>query len=176
MGEGTVSGSKSEFDGRAVLRSLWEHHWWSLNRIIAEARTLSEEEFKRPLGISYGSFHGALAHLIGSEQVWLERILRGASMSRVPGAEELPDLAAMEEAWRSCQSDWKKIFDGADLARVIHYANTKGAQFTDEVWQIMTHIVDHGTAYRGTLITALRLLGRTPPATGLVMYTRQKGE
>jgi uncharacterized damage-inducible protein DinB len=161
-------------EGRTVLRNLWEHHWWSLDQLIGVARELSEEEFTRSLALSYGSFHGALAHLVGSEQVWLARVKDGESLAAVPGGSELPNLAAIERAWEHLKQNWRAIFDADDLGRIIRYRNTKGTEFDDPLWLVLAHLVDHGAAYRGMLIAALRLLGRTPPTTGLITYTRQK--
>jgi uncharacterized damage-inducible protein DinB len=160
---------------RDALRSLWEHHWWSVDLIFQEARGLSAEEFGRDLQISYGSFHGALAHLVGSEQVWVERVRRGRSLPKVPGALEMPILDAVYAVWGSCKQEWRAVFARDDFERVVGYRNTKGEEFEDPLWLILAHLVDHGAAYRGTLVAALRLLGRTPPATGLIFYTRQKG-
>jgi uncharacterized damage-inducible protein DinB len=159
---------------RAALRLLWEHHWWSFDQFLTEAGALIDEEFTRDLGISYASVHGALAHLIGAEMVWLKRVMRGESVTRVPGIEELPDLRALRDAWNECQSGWRQVFERDDLQRTIQYSNTKGQQFSDTVWRVMTHLVDHGATYRGILIAGLRLLGRTPPATGVIFYLRQR--
>ena len=168
-------GNEVRDDRRAAIRLLWEHHWWSVDQFLLKARELSEEEFKRDLRISYGSFHGALAHLVGSEQVWAARVRRGESLAKIPGAAELPDLGAVEAAWRDCKDDFRASFDADDLARTVEYRNTKGEPFSDPLWLILAHLVDHGAAYRGVLISALRLLGHTPPVTGLIFYARQKG-
>ncbi len=164
------------FDGEQAqprsLHELWEHHWWSFDQFLDEASRLSEEEFRRDLGMSYGSVHGALAHLVGAEMVWLKRVREGESVARIPGTEELPDLAAIETAWEETRAGWQEVFEMEDLGRVVHYRNTKGQEFNDPLWRVLAHLVDHGATYRGVLIAALRLLGRTPPQTGLVVYTR----
>jgi uncharacterized damage-inducible protein DinB len=157
---------------RSVLSLLWEHHWWTLEQFLSIARSLEDEEFRRDLNLSYGSVHGILAHLVGAEMVWLKRVLHNESVARVPGAEELPDLAAIEDAFRETREGWKGVLQTADLYGAIHYRNTGGREFSDPIWRIMTHLVDHGAAYRGILISALRRLGRTPPASGVIMYTR----
>ncbi|MGB7924796.1 MAG: DinB family protein [Pyrinomonadaceae bacterium] len=159
---------------RSVLRALWEHHWWSFDQFLEAASALSDEEFKRDLGISYASLHGALAHLIGAELVWLKRVAQGESMTHVPGVDELPDLEAVKEAWQRSKSGWRQALEQDDLRREIHYSNTKGQTFSDPVWRVMTHLVDHSATYRGILIAGLRLLGHAPPATGVIFYTRQQ--
>ena len=157
---------------RSVLHASWGHHWWSFEQFLDAASAFNSEEFRRDLGISYGSVHGILAHTIGAEQVWLKRVQLGESVARVPGVEELPDMAAIEAAWEETKRGWQGVLEDDDLDRAIHYRNTKGQEFSDPVWRVMAHLVDHGATYRGVLISALRILGRTPPATGVITYTR----
>jgi uncharacterized damage-inducible protein DinB len=126
--------------------------------------------------LSYDSLHGALAHLVGSEMVWLMRVERDESPKTLPGIKELPSLEAIEREWRRCREGWRGVLSSQDLRRTLSYRNTKGTEFQDPLWRVLTHLVDHGAAYRGTLIAALRILGRTPPVTGLVFYSRQKGK
>ncbi|HEX8890226.1 MAG TPA: DinB family protein [Pyrinomonadaceae bacterium] len=156
-----------------VLRDLWEHHWWSFEKFLETVRSLSDEEFRRDLSLSFNSVHGILAHLIGAEQVWLKRVAEGESMSLVPGVNELPDLASIEQAWAEARVSWRQILDADDLERELIYSNTKGQEFRDPVWRVMTHLVDHSAAYRGILIAALRLLGHPPPTSGVIFYVRQ---
>ena len=150
-----------------VLRDLWEHHWWSFEKFLDEVRSLSDEEFRRELGISFSSVHGIVAHLLGAELVWLKRVQEGESLTAVPGAGELPDLAAIEKAWAQTSGGWQQVLDSDDLTREIVYTDTKGQEFRDPIWRVMTHLVDHSAAYRGLLIAALRLLGHTPPTSGV---------
>jgi len=163
-----------ESSERRVLRDLWEHHWWSFEQFLTVVRSLDDEEFRRDLGVSFKSVHGIVAHLLGAELVWLKRVREGESVAVVPGTDELPDLAAVERAWAETRAGWRQVLDTDELSRELHYANTKGQTFTDPVWRVMTHLVDHSAAYRGVLIAALRLLGRTPPVSGVIFYTRQK--
>ena len=158
----------------AALRLLWDHHWWSFDQFLDAAGALSDDEFKRDLGISYASVHGALAHLIGAELVWLKRVVDGESMTLVPGVEELPDLKALRDAWQRSKNGWRRVLERDDLGRTISYSNTRGQQFNDPLWRVVTHLVDHSATYLGVLIAGLRLLGRTPPATGVIFYIRQE--
>ena len=157
-----------------ALRLLWEHHWWSFDKFLDEAAGLSREELTRDLGLSYASVHGALAHALGAELVWLKRVVEGESMTLVPGVAELPDLEALRDVWQRSKSGWRQVLEDDDLERRISYSNTRGQQFNDPLWLVLTHLVDHSATYLGVLIAGLRLLGRTPPATGVIFYVRQK--
>ena len=97
----------------------------------------------------------------------------GESLALVPGVNELPDLASIEKAWERTRDGWQQVLAADDFEREIIYSNTKGQKFRDPVWRVMTHLVDHSAAYRGILIAALRLLGHTPPTSGVIFYVRQ---
>ena len=159
---------------KAALRLLWEHHWWSFEQFLDAAAVLSQEELTRDLGTSYRSIHGALAHVVGAELVWLKRVVEGESMTLVPGVEELPDLEALRDGWERSKSGWQRVLELDDPGRMISYSNTRGQRFNDPLWLIMTHLVDHSATYLGVLIAGLRILGRTPPATGVIFYIRQR--
>ena len=163
---------KGNIDSLA-LRDLWEHHFWSFEKFLDAVRSLSDEEFGRDLGLSFNSVHGIVAHLIGAELVWLKRVQDGESLALVPGVNELPDLASIEKAWERTRDGWQQVLAAGDFEREIIYSNTKGQTFRDPVWRVMTHLVDHSAAYRGILIAALRLLGHTPPTSGVIFYVRQ---
>ena len=166
--------NRDDDTARSILRTLWEHHWWSLDQFLEEASGLSNEELTRDLRINYRSVHGALAHVVGAEQVWLKRVVEGESMTLIPGVAEFPELEALKEAWARSKSDWQRVLEQDDLGRTISYSNTRGQQFNDPLWRVMTHLVDHSATYLGVLMAGFRLLGRTPPTTGAIFYVRQK--
>jgi hypothetical protein len=82
-------------------------------------------------GPSYGSIHGILAHAVGAEMVWLRRVLHGESVTRVPGTEELLDLAAVKKAFEETCDGWRRVLEAEDPEPVIHYRNTKGQEFSE---------------------------------------------
>ncbi|HKS28546.1 MAG TPA: hypothetical protein VJS44_12030 [Pyrinomonadaceae bacterium] len=84
----------------------------------------------------------------------------------------MPDFASVRKAWEETRDGWQRVLETDDVARVIHYRNISGQEFSDPVWRVMAHLVDHSAQYRGILISAFRLLGRKPPSSGVVLYTR----
>ena len=56
----------------ATFRELFDFNYWARDRQLAVCRTLTQEQFLRPLGSSYSSLRDTLVHLAGGEWVWLE--------------------------------------------------------------------------------------------------------
>jgi uncharacterized damage-inducible protein DinB len=64
------------------------------------------------------------------------------------------------EAWAGAQ----------DPNRVIEYKNLKGDAFAKPVWEILLHVVNHGTYHRGQIAAMLRQLGHVPPSTDFIYF------
>ena len=77
-----------------LLRFLFQYNLWADRRTLDACAPLTNEQFTRDLGSSFGSVRDTLAHLYGAEWVWNERFL-GRSPSGLPSASAYPDLAAV---------------------------------------------------------------------------------
>ena len=60
-----------------------------------------------------------------------------------------------------------------DLDRVIAYQSMAGDPFSDPVWKIVMHVVNHATLHRGQVMAMLRQMGVAPPGTDLIYYYRE---
>ena len=56
------------------------------------------------------------------------------------------------------------------LAKPISYTNTQGQEFAYPLWQMMVHVVNHGTHHRSELAEMLTRVGHAPPAMDLLVY------
>lgn len=109
-----------------------------------------------------------------AEWLWLERWL-----GRSPGfpTENFPDLASLRSRWQKIDSDLSAFVQrltSSDLDRVVEYKNTKGRAFSNPMWQMLQHLVNHGTYHRGQITTLLRQLSATPVATDMIAFYREQ--
>jgi len=51
----------------------------------------------------------------------------------------------------------------------------KGRVWRQPLWQLVFHVVNHGTHHRGQTAGFLRALGRIPPALDMTVYYRESG-
>jgi uncharacterized damage-inducible protein DinB len=112
---------------------------------------------------------------MASEWVWLTR-WQGTSPTAQPAAWQDYGHAQIESEWRSLQSAQLSFIDrlaDTDIDRAIQYTNFRGETFTQPLWQLMRHVVNHSSYHRGQITTMLRQLGHPAVATDLVLYYRQ---
>ena len=114
-----------------------------------------------------------LAHILSAEKLWLERITSAAQSLPVwpritveRCAQQAEEMAAM----------WKEFLSGkteSDLARLVHYKNSKGEPFDSRVDDILTHVIMHAAYHRGQIAADMRASGLTPAYTDFIHGVRQ---
>lgn len=159
------------------LRRLLRYHRWATSRVLDAAAALTPEELTRDLGSSFPSVLGTLGHALGAEWVWLER-WKGVSPPALPGLDALDSVAAVRGRWNEIWREQDAFFAGLaerDGSRPVFYRTFKGDPDTRPLGELVRHVVNHATYHRGQVVTLLRQLGKTPPATDYVRWLREDG-
>jgi uncharacterized damage-inducible protein DinB len=158
------------------MRTLYEYDAWANARTLKACAALTQEQFLRNLGNSFGSVRDTLVHIIGAQMIWLDR-LHGASPAGLPKPDAYPDMAAVRAQWAETEPTLLAYVSGlsaADLDRVLEFRNAKGAVLRDPIGQILQHLANHGTYHRGQITTLLRQLGAAPVSTDMIGFYRER--
>jgi uncharacterized damage-inducible protein DinB len=160
----------------AEMRELFVFNTWANHRILGAAEALSVEQFTKPLGSSFSSARDTLVHIWTVEWLWLER-LQGRSPASFPDAKELTDLATLRTRWEELDKRWLEYvrrLDRTELEEEVDYKTLSFGPSRDPRWQIMQHVVNHGTYHRGQVTTLLRQLGAKGVSTDLISFYRER--
>ena len=66
-------------------------------------------------------------------------------------------------------------FGPTDVDHPIQYRAWDGRLYTQPFWQMLQHLVNHGSYHRGQVTTMLRQLGVVPPkAMDLIAFYRER--
>jgi len=161
------------------LQTLLEYHYWARDRLIEAVERLSPEQLTRDLGSSFKSVWETLVHLYAAEWAWYER-WHGRSPKALLPADQFPDLASLTTAWRAHETRiraYLAALDETGVSRVIDYTLLSGHTGSTPFWQMLQHVVNHGSYHRGQITTMLRQLGAEPPKSmDLIAYYRTQGK
>lgn len=163
---------KEVFVDITTIQALYGYNQWVNERLLAAAETLPTEQTRQRFGASYDSIHGTLAHILGAEIVWLSR-WQGTSPSKLPNAADFASIADIRVRWQEQQAAMTEFLAGLTperLAAPVHYVNTAGQAFALPLWQLMLHLVNHGTHHRSELADMLTRAGHPPAPTDLLVY------
>jgi len=158
------------------MRTLYDYNAWANHRQMDAAAKLTNEQFVKPLGSSFGSVRDTLAHIYGAEWIWLERF-QGRSPSSLPDTAEFKDHAGLQKSWNEHETrllSFVRRLTQPDLERVMEYKTLKFGVYKNPLWQSMQHVVNHGTYHRGQVTTLLRQLGAQPILTDLMHFYRER--
>jgi uncharacterized damage-inducible protein DinB len=164
---------------RADLRTLVDFNYWARDRMLAAVEPLTADQFLRDLGNSFRSVRDTVVHTYSAEWVWYTRWQGESPTAPIP-FDKFPDLGSLWTAWRELERSIRGFVDGLDdaaLARVLDYRLMNGQPGRSAYWQMIQHVVNHGSYHRGQVTTMLRQLGAPPPkSTDLIAYYREKAE
>jgi uncharacterized damage-inducible protein DinB len=158
------------------LRFLFEYNLWADRRTLDACAALTDEQFTRDLGSSFGSVRDTLAHLYGAEWLWNERF-HSRRPSGLPPASALGDLAAVRAKLEEIDRyyvDFVSCLGSPELDRIICYTNLAGEPCADPLWQALHQLSNHATYHRGQVVTLLRQLGVKGVSTDLIRFYHER--
>lgn len=136
---------------------------------------LSADEYTRPLGGSFKSIRDTAVHILAAELVWFAR-WQGESPTSLVSPEKYPDLSTLRREWAEHERQMRGFVEplGEEgIQRVFEYRLISGVAGSSPFWQMLQHLVNHGTYHRGQVTTLLRQIGAKPPqAMDLIAYYR----
>lgn len=128
--------------------TLYNYTIWANRRVMEGASRLDEDQLHAPLRPGFLSTLGLLVHIMAAEQAWFQRWL-GESPTRLLQVVDLPDLDALREAWEPLQQRISRyLSEIGDADHIVRYRNTAGVEFAQPLWQLVMHVVNHGTEHR----------------------------
>ena len=151
----------------SVVREMFAYHRWATATILDCVAPVTEEEFEREIGGSFGSLRGTLLHAYGADWVWLERF-HGRSPRALPEGENLSRIDAIRQRWSEVEAE-RDVFlaklTPARLNEEIQYVNFAGESCRYRLGEALFHVANHLTYHRGQIAMQLRQLGRKAVAT-----------
>ena len=160
------------------IRALYAYNSWVNNQLLDAAAALPTEVLRDRHGATFDSIHDNFAHILGAQILWLSR-WRGTSPAKLSAGVDFADLAAIRAGWVSHQTDLDRFLaqlTPQQLAGKIRYVNLAGQPFAYRLWQMLVHVVNHGTHHRGEIAELLTRAGHPPPPTDFLVYYDVIGE
>ena len=159
-----------------ALRTHLDYNAWASGRVLDAAARLSSEELSRDFKTADGTVLDTLVHTFAADRLWFSRV-EGKPRERFI-EERDRSLSVLQEEWPAVHERWRSwaasLSDEAAMAH-LSYVDLKGRQWQQALWQIVLHVVNHGTHHRGAVSGFIRSMGHTPPVLDLIAFYRSAG-
>jgi uncharacterized damage-inducible protein DinB len=161
----------------SIVTTHLRYHQWATNKVLEETVPLPAPQLVKTLGGSFPSIHETLTHLYQADCIWLDR-LNGVPTGTLADYEAPGCNYELQSAWAEIQA--KMIAFAGNLAendwqREMSYKTLAGVAFETPIWQMVLHIVNHGSYHRGQITNMLRHLGLKPVGLDLIAFYRTQG-
>ena len=156
-----------------ILRNHLQYSAWASGLLLEAAAELTEEELIRDFHTADHSVLGTLVHIFGADRIWLARIQH--SPNPVGLTDEDFSLTVLQKDWPIISDHWIEWADGIteeSAMATLTYKDLRGNEWTQPLWQIVLHVVNHATHHRGQVAGFLRTMGKTPPKLDLAHFDR----
>ena len=137
------------------IRDLFAFDRWATRRILAVLEGIDDATWTATQVVDERGLGGILVHHLGAIQRWRHGLLDDGIEAR-PEKEPLPSPAGVIAAWEAefpALEAWLAGLDDASLAR-----DDEGVTF----WQMLAHVVSHGTQHRSEAAAILTQAGHSP--------------
>ena len=159
-----------------ALRLHFDYTAWATGKLLHAAALLPSEHLIHDFGTADRNIVGTLAHTFAADRVWLARVSGAPIPTFLTEADR--SLPVLQREWPAVNDRWKQWMAAQTDESVraqITYRDLKGNEWTQTLWKLLLHVVNHGTHHRGQVSGFMRSLGHTPPPTDLLYFHREVG-
>jgi uncharacterized damage-inducible protein DinB len=145
------------------VRWLFAYDRWATTRVLGMLDGLDDASWTEPNLVGERGLGGILVHQLGAAQRW-RNAFQQTGEEPSPEREPLPSITELLQRW---EAEW---------AAVDAWLPTVTQGFIDHVvdgvpvWQMLIHLVTHGTQHRSEGAALLTAKGRSPGELDLINY------
>jgi uncharacterized damage-inducible protein DinB len=142
----------------AENRNLWDSY------IVP----LSHDQFTQDVGYSHGSVRNQIVHLVSVDDTWFSG-LRGVEIPEPLNPADFADRESLRAQWDNVEQTMRDYL----TALQDEMLSTKPLEGEDKdllVWQVLLHVVNHGTDHRAQILRLLNDLGVKTVSQDYIFY------
>lgn len=154
-----------------AFRHFYEYHFTE-NRKIWDSyiASLPYEQFIQDVGYSHGSVREQIIHLMSVDEVWFSE-LQGVEPSESLASTNFDDRENIRSTWDDIEKRMRNFL--AELRDISMFETPIKEPDEDKdliVWQVLLHVVNHGTDHRAQLLRLLNDLGVKTESQDYIFY------
>lgn len=149
-----------------AFRHIYDYHFSENRKLREAAEALTADQFTRRTGYSHGSLREQLVHLMSVDEAWFSD-LRGTAPPADSDPSELVSRAEISQYWERVEQEMRAYLAQLQDEMLLEKPFSEGEDKDLVLWQVLLHVVNHGTDHRAQ---ALRLLHDMGVKTGYQDY------
>lgn len=139
---------------------------------------LTDVQFRQEVDYSIGSVRNHMVHLVNTDARWLARLQNTSLPERLNQTDYLT-RESVRQKWNVVEAAvlaYGEQLRDDELEQIVHYDMPhRGGLKHDPRWQILVHMVNHGTDHRAQVLPILHRMGAPTFEQDLMIYSWNQG-
>ena len=153
-----------------AFRHFYGYHFTENRNLWDTCLTpLSHEQFTRNVGYSHGSVRDQIVHLISVDDTWFSG-LRGAEIPEPLDPLAFDDRNVIRTHWDNVEQNMRDYLANLRDSMLFEKPFANGEDQDLFLWQVLLHVVNHGTDHRAQLLRLLNDLGVKTTSQDYIFY------
>lgn len=155
------------------FRKFYDYNYTLHRRVWDCIDHITDEQFVEEVPYSIGSIRNHMVHLTGVDERWLAR-LRGLPAPDNLKYMDFPERSSTRARWEQAADDMLSYVDrlqNSQLEEIVKYdmPHRGGMKHTPR-WQLLLHVVNHGTDHRAQVLPILHRFGAPTLEQDLIIF------
>jgi uncharacterized damage-inducible protein DinB len=154
-----------------AFRHFYDYHF-AENRKIWDSYVapLSHEQFTQPVDYSHGSARDQIVHLMSVDDAWFSE-LRGVDPIDPLAPADIDDRKTIRAHWDKVEQNMRDYLAKLRDDMLFDKPIKEPEEDKDLIlWQVLLHVVNHGTDHRAQLLRLLNDLGVKTTSQDYIFY------
>ena len=160
--------------------TLARYNQWATQRLLGCVTVLSDDDYRKDVGLFFKSIHGTLNHLlVGEHLLWYPRFAQGVSPQLQLDMVAEPVRERLDQALNGGAGNWLPLIESWPVEKFdgkLSYTTTQGVALCIPFATTLAHVFNHGTHHRGQITAALTAMGHPCPVLDLVYMLQQESK
>jgi uncharacterized damage-inducible protein DinB len=151
-----------------AIRWLFTYDRWATRRVLDDLDDLDPATWTRESVVGDRGLGSVLVHHLGASQRWrIGLASQGSDEGPSPEREPVPSVEELRSRW---EAEWTEVD-----AWLPTLTDDFVAYVFDgvPVWQMLVHVVNHGTQHRAEAAALLTHMGRSPGELDMINYSEE---
>ncbi len=154
-----------------MVPTMIEYHLAMTGRVWNSIYQLNDQQFVADDSYSRGSIRNLMVHLVHTDRRWLWGLKNLPDTTRgLKPLEEYPDQAAARAYSDSVAAELKEYVYSLDETQL----NERPSRIPAPRWQVLLHLVNHGTDHRATVLQKLHDFGAPTFEQDFILWMWEK--
>ena len=159
--------------GKAMLESLLAYDAWAMEKLLAQAAGLTQEQLDAPTQYGRGSIRQLLFHSVGALEVWATVLATGSRPAQRRSRDAFPTLDDLrgyaDEVNGMARAALAQHSEEA-LAEVVTTTDPRGNPWPLARWHMLAQPLTHAMQHRAEVAAELTRWGRSPGDLDFVFF------